>query len=423
MPTTTPSIKVEAVAALGGEVVLEGMHLRRRQPRTRARSRRQQGLCFVHPFNDPDVIAGQGTIAVELERQWPRVPDAVFVPVGGGGLIGGIGAYIKQRYPGIEIIGVEPIESASMYESLRAGAPVTLERVGTFADGVAVRRVGDETLRARARGRSTRSSSSARTRSAPRSRTSSRTSASSSSPRARSAVAGMKRFVAARGRRGATLVADQQRREHELRPVAPRDRARGDRRASRGADRRRDPGAARRVPRVLRGARRAQHHGVQLSLCAGRRRARIFVGVSLAAGRGRGAPSSPRCSRPRLSGARPERQRAREAARAPHGRRPSAGARGRAGSIGSSFPSAPARCSRSCKAIGNRWNISLFHYRNHGSDYGRVLAGVQVPPSDRASSRSTSRSSVTRTGTRPTIPLIACSSTPTDAFVARRPRA
>jgi len=101
--------------------------------------------CQSRPSSD--VIAGQGTIAVELERQWPRVPDAVFVPVGGGGLIGGIGAHLKNRFPGVKVIGVAPIESASMYESLKRGAPFTLDRVGTFADGVAVRRVGDETFR------------------------------------------------------------------------------------------------------------------------------------------------------------------------------------------------------------------------------------------------------------------------------------
>jgi threonine dehydratase len=146
MPKTTPSIKVDAVVALGGEAVLHGMTYDEANAHARELEA-AQGLCFVHPFNDPDVIAGQGTVGAELERQWPRVPDAVFAPVGGGGLISGIGAYLKHRYPGIKIIGVEPYESASMYESLRAGRIVTLDRVGTFADGVAVRRVGEETFR------------------------------------------------------------------------------------------------------------------------------------------------------------------------------------------------------------------------------------------------------------------------------------
>ena len=131
---------------LGGEAVLHGETYDDANAHARELEA-AQGLCFVHPFNDPDVIAGQGTIGAELERQWPKVPDAVFAPVGGGGLICGIGSYLKHRYPGIKIIGVEPVESASMYESLRAGQLVTLDRVGTFADGVAVRRVGDETFR------------------------------------------------------------------------------------------------------------------------------------------------------------------------------------------------------------------------------------------------------------------------------------
>src|SRR5688572_7186882 len=146
MPKTTPSIKVDAVVALGGEAVLHGMTYDDANAHA-LELEAAQGLCFVHPFNDPDVIAGQGTIGVELEKQWSRVPDAVFAPVGGGGLISGIGSYLKHRYPGIKVIGVEPYESASMYESLRAGKIVTLDRVGTFADGVAVRRVGEETFR------------------------------------------------------------------------------------------------------------------------------------------------------------------------------------------------------------------------------------------------------------------------------------
>ena len=118
---------------------------------TRSSSAASGGLVFVHPFDDPDVIAGQGTIAMEILRQWHGDEiDAIFVPVGGGGLIAGIAAYAKSLYPRIKIIGVEPEDAAGMYESLRAGKRVTLERVGMFADGVAVRRVGEETVRARA---------------------------------------------------------------------------------------------------------------------------------------------------------------------------------------------------------------------------------------------------------------------------------
>src|SRR4029078_12878637 len=146
MPQTTPSIKVNAVRSLGGEVVLhgDGYDAAYEHAQTIVRDR---NLAFVHPFDDPDVIAGQGTIAVEILRQSRGDVDAIFVPVGGGGLIAGIAVYAKYLNPRIRIIGVEPVDAAAMHESLRAKKRVALERVGMFADGVAVRRVGEETFR------------------------------------------------------------------------------------------------------------------------------------------------------------------------------------------------------------------------------------------------------------------------------------
>src|SRR5260221_1492582 len=147
MPLTTPEIKVRAVADLGAEIVLHGDDYDEANEHALVLAR-ERALVFVHPFDDPDVIAGQGTIAMEILRQHHGDDiDAIFVPVGGGGLIAGIAAYAKSLYPRIKIIGVEPEDSAGMYESLRAGKRVTLDRVGTFADGVAVRRVGEETFR------------------------------------------------------------------------------------------------------------------------------------------------------------------------------------------------------------------------------------------------------------------------------------
>src|SRR5215471_7648711 len=131
MPKTASSIKIEAVAALGGEVVLEGLTYDDAN-RYAFELAAKTGREFVHPFDEPDVIAGQGTIALELERQWVEPPAAIFVPVGGGGLIAGIGAYVKERHPDVRIVGVEPLESASMAQSLYAGTPVTLDHVGTF---------------------------------------------------------------------------------------------------------------------------------------------------------------------------------------------------------------------------------------------------------------------------------------------------
>src|ERR1700723_1482015 len=147
MPLTTPEIKVQAVAALGGEIILHGDDYDHAYEHATELGR-QRNLVFVHPFDDPDVIAGQGTIALSiLRRRHGDEIDAIFGPVGAGGLIAGMPAYAKSLYPRMKIIGVEPEDAAGMFESLRAGKRVTLDRVGIFADGVAVRRVGEETFR------------------------------------------------------------------------------------------------------------------------------------------------------------------------------------------------------------------------------------------------------------------------------------
>jgi threonine dehydratase len=146
MPTTTPALKIEAVRARGGEVVLSGesysdayqhaLHLEKKEK-----------LTFVHPFDDPEVIAGQGTIAMEILRQHAGPIHAVFVAIGGGGLIGGIGAYIKAVRPDIKVIGVQTTDSDAMARSLKAGRRVVLNDVGLFSDGTAVKQVGEETFR------------------------------------------------------------------------------------------------------------------------------------------------------------------------------------------------------------------------------------------------------------------------------------
>src|SRR3954466_13535507 len=135
MPKTTPDIKVDAVKALHAEVVLAGDHYSEAQVHCDHLAA-ETGLTFVHPFDDPLVIAGQGTIADEIVRQHPRDLAAIFVPVGGGGLIAGIGAYVKSVVPGVRVIGVEPVDSDAMKRALAAGKPVSLENPGLFADGV-----------------------------------------------------------------------------------------------------------------------------------------------------------------------------------------------------------------------------------------------------------------------------------------------
>ena len=145
MPVTTPEMKVRSVKARGAEVVLYGDNYDAACGEAR-RLEAELGLSFIHPFDDPDVIAGQGTIALEILRQCSEPPDAIYVAVGGGGLIAGIAAYVKSLWPQVQLIGVEPIDAAAMTRSLACGERVRLEHVGLFADGVAVRQVGERTF-------------------------------------------------------------------------------------------------------------------------------------------------------------------------------------------------------------------------------------------------------------------------------------
>src|SRR5690606_38440351 len=146
MPVTAPRLKIEAVERLGGEVVLHGDSFT--DAHTHAcELERAESLTFVHPFDDPDVIAGQGTVAMEILRQHQRHIDAIFVPVGGGGLIAGVAAYVKALRPDIKVIGVETEDSSVMAQSVAAGHRVTLDDVGLFSDGTAVKLAGVETFR------------------------------------------------------------------------------------------------------------------------------------------------------------------------------------------------------------------------------------------------------------------------------------
>jgi threonine dehydratase len=146
MPITTPQVKIDAVRSRGGQVVLHGNTYDDAYAYAR-QLEAEKGLTFIHPFDDPDVIAGQGTIGMEILRQCQQPIHAIFVAIGGGGLISGIAAYIKRLRPEIKIIGVEPVDADAMSRSLKAGERVRLPQVGLFADGVAVREVGQETFR------------------------------------------------------------------------------------------------------------------------------------------------------------------------------------------------------------------------------------------------------------------------------------
>lgn len=145
MPVTTPAIKINAVRRLGGQVVLSGESFSDAFSHAQELIR-QTGAVYIPPFEDPDIIAGQGTIGMEILRQHPGKIDAIFVPIGGGGMAAGIAAYVKNLRPDIKVIGVEPVDSDAMRRSIEAGYPVVMKDVGLFADGVAVKQVGEETF-------------------------------------------------------------------------------------------------------------------------------------------------------------------------------------------------------------------------------------------------------------------------------------
>jgi threonine dehydratase len=380
MPLTTPQIKVQAVGALGGEIVLHGDDYDQAYEHALELAHQRQ-LVFVHPFDDPDVIAGQGTIAMEILRQLHGDEiDAIFVPIGGGGLIGGISAYVKALYPRIKIIGVEPEDAAAMDESLRAGKRITLERVGLFADGVAVRRVGEENFRLAQQFvdeivlvntdqicaaiadifQDTRAIAE---------------------PAGALAVAGLKKYVAREGcteRTFVTLNCGANMNFDRLRYIAERADLGAQKEALFAVEMPETPGSFLKFCELL-GPRNVTEFNYRY---ASTKAAQVFVSLSLKNGR-------------------TEREELRTsiaaAGFAVHDMTDNEMAKvhvrymvgGHAPELQDErlyrfeFPERPGALLKFLRAIGAQWNVSLFHYRNHGSDHGRVLAGIQVPAKTR----------------------------------------
>ena len=379
MPVTTPQIKVQAVLDLGGEAVLHGDDYDAAYEHALGLMRERQ-LVFVHPFDDPDVIAGQGTIAVEILRQTGGELDAIFVPVGGGGLIAGIAVYAKYLYPRVRIIGVEPVDSAAMYESLRQGKRVTLERVGMFADGTAVRRVGEETFDlVREHVDEIVLVDTDETCAAIQDIF--EDTRSIAEPAGALAVAGIKKYAARAGWRGKRLVAvtsGANMNFDRLRHVAERADLGAQREALLAVEIPEQPGSFLAFCRAL-GARNITEFNYRYQ---NTHTARIFVGFALSQGR---EEKDAVIAALRGAGHAVEDMSENEVAKL-HARY-MIGGRARdlehERLLRFEFPERPGALMRFLQAIGTRWNISLFHYRNHGSDYGRVLAGIQVPPADR----------------------------------------
>ena len=378
MPRTTPEIKVRSVADIGGaEIVLHGDDFDQAYEHALEIAERR-ALIFVHPFDDPDVIAGQGTIAVEILRQRHGDQiDAIFVPVGGGGLIAGIAAYVKWLYPRIKVIGVEPEDAASMHDSLRQKRRVTLDRVGIFADGVAVRRVGEETFELVSRLVdeillvSTDQICAAIQDIFEDTR-------SIAEPAGALAVAGIKQFAAREGVSGRNFIAINSGANmnfDRLRHVAERADIGAQREALFAVRIPELPGTFLRFCELL-GARSVTEFNYRFD---DRSAAEIFVGVGLAQGKA----ERDALARSMSEGGFAVRDMTDNEMAKLHVRYMVGGrARGLAHErlFRFAFPERPGALLKFLQAIGSQWNISLFHYRNHGSDYGRVLAGIQVPP-------------------------------------------
>jgi threonine dehydratase len=369
MPVTTPEIKIDAVRARGATVILHGDAFDDAYAEAK-RLERQHGLSFVHPYDDPDVIAGQGTIGMEILHQHPDPIEAVFVPVGGGGLAAGIAAYVKFLRPETKVIGVEPADAASMAAAIAAGERVILDRVGLFADGVAVRQAGAETFRL--------------CRDLLDGMEVADTDAICAAvkdifedtrviaePAGALALAGLKRHAARHPHRTGALVAINsganmnfelgEAREILLAVTIPER-----------------PGSYRRFVQVL-GNRTITEFNYRYAAGA---EAHVFVGLKLAdAGRDK-APIIAELTRlgydvVDISGDETAKLHIRYMV---GGRAP---ALAHELVLRCEFPERPGALLRFLDGVGLDWNITLFHYRNHGADYGRVLVGLQVPPDER----------------------------------------
>src|SRR5580698_9377040 len=377
MPLTTPQIKIQAVADLGGEIILHGDDYDHAYEHATELGR-QRNLVFVHPFDDPDVIAGQGTIAMEILRQRHGDEiDAIFVPIGGGGLIAGIGAYVKALYPRIKIIGVEPEDAAGMHESLRAGKRVTLDRVGMFADGVAVRRVGEETFRL-ARQFVDEVILVTTDQICAAIQDIFQDTRSIAEPAGALAVAGIKKYVARENCTARTIIAVNSGANmnfDRLRYVAERADLGAQREALFAVEIPEAPGSFLRFCELL-GRRSVTEFNYRYGDVQA---AQIFVGLALTQGK---AERDELLSGMAAAGFAMRDMSENEMAKL-HVRYMVGGhARGLSDEklYRFEFPERPGALLRFLQAIGTQWNVSLFHYRNHGSDHGRVLAGIQVPP-------------------------------------------
>lgn len=380
MPKTTPEIKIASVRRLGASIVLHGNTYDEASEHAH-KLEAERGLTYLPPYDHPLVIAGQGTVAMEILRQHTRPIDAIFVPVGGGGLIAGVAAYVKALAPEIRIIGVEPDEAPSMKRALEAGHPVSLERIGIFADGAAVRQVGEETF-AVARKFVDEVLTVSIDEICASVKDIFEDTRSIAEPAGALALAGLKQYVAREGTTDGEFVAIVSGANvnfDRLRHIAELAELGEQREVLIGAVIPERPGSFREFCHAL-GPRLITEFNYRYADAS---RATVFAGVQV---RDRKTERALLISNLREKGYDPIDMTDDDVAKM-HVRFMVGG---HAGGIENErvlrfeFPERPGALLRFLNHIGGRWNISLFHYRNHGAAYGRVLMGIQVPPEEHA---------------------------------------
>jgi len=386
MPTTTPQVKIDAVQALGGEVVLAGESYSDAYKHS-LQLQQEQGLTFVHPFDDPDVIAGQGTIAMEMLSQLQKLGsqrlDAVFVAIGGGGLISGVANYLKAVRPDIRVIGVQTRDSDAMAQSVQTGARVELSDVGLFSDGTAVKLVGEETFRI-ARDLvdeyvvvDTDAVCAAikdvfvDTRAIVE-------------PSGALAVAAIKQYVATHKTKGETYAAilcGANMNFDRLRFVAERAEVGEEREALFAVTIPEERGSFKRfcevVGRLPGGQRNVTEFNYRISH---QQRAHVFVGLTTAA-----KGESEKIARNFQKNGFDALDLTFDEMAKEHLRHMVGGHSPLAQDerlLRFVFPERPGALFKFLSMMAPTWNISLFHYRNQGADYGRILVGMQVPAED-----------------------------------------
>lgn len=386
MPITTPEVKVDAVRRRGGTVVLHGETYDEAYAEARRRSEAEE-LCFIHPFDDPEVIAGQGTIGMEILRQLPTPPDAIYVAVGGGGLIGGIAAYVKSLWPDVEVIGVEPHDAAAMTLSLEAGERIRLPQVGLFADGVAVREVGEHTF-AIAQEHVDAMVTVGTDEICAAIKDVFEDTRSILEPAGALAVAGLKADVIRRGLRGQQLVAvacGANMNFDRLRFVAERAELGEEREAMLAVQIPERAGSLRHLCEQLQNRSLTEF---SYRMAAGDT-AQIFMGVQVRDHDDRLAlieqlqEQGFACQDLSDDELAKVHLRHMVGGRLPQGALEAAGQHCQELLYRFEFPERPGALMTFVTALHPDWTISIFHYRNHGADVGRIVVGVLVPEADR----------------------------------------